>query len=147
MNPLGVNLENKIVVLKEGDGLSGPEEQRKFLCQKGFGLMPFTHGVTITGVLMHLNESRTISSEVIEKAWVEPMAEVHAEPAADPKAEAHAKKKPEGSEKHLSESALREENSPEGPPESALVEEADPKSGRASKGDEGHAGKDRPKRK
>lgn len=72
MNALGFNLLGRIVVLKP-EKFGGTDEERKFHCEKGFGLLPTTHGTTITGRRLLNNQEMSIDSSDIEKLWVDPV--------------------------------------------------------------------------
>jgi outer membrane biosynthesis protein TonB len=80
MNKLGINLSGRIVLLAPSTH-GGSEEERRFLCENGFGLMPFTHGSTITGTHLLTNKVMTIDGDTdIDCLWVP--TEVHR--AAEP---------------------------------------------------------------
>jgi hypothetical protein len=72
MNPIGINLQDRIVVLRS-DRHGGDENQRRFLCKSGFGLQPFTNGSSVTGIMLHIDKMMTINSDDIEKLWENPL--------------------------------------------------------------------------
>lgn len=72
MNSLQINLTNRVVVVRQGAQPS-PVEDRKFLCQAGFGCLPFTNGRNISGYYLKSNAPDTIDAmEDIESIWVDP---------------------------------------------------------------------------
>lgn len=77
MNPFNINLTNRVVLLKP-EFHGGTEEERKFLCERGFGLQPFAHGSKITGTLLVNNSIMMIDADTdIEDLWVEAPVEHH----------------------------------------------------------------------
>lgn len=72
-NNLGIDLANKIVVVKPQHCPPGTRlRDWLFLCENGFGLMPFTNGQAVIGKWLASGEKDRIEGWMIERLATDP---------------------------------------------------------------------------